>query len=140
MKNLSETPWKKSFNLELLKIKSKLKPIWTYGLEIGGSTELTNINCFQSFQSKVLRKIVNAPFYVPNWVLHKDLNVPTVADLASTCYKSFHSSFHLHTNPLVRALSLYLAPKSPPAFEEALAKEFPPQVIVKWSASTEWYQ
>ena len=74
----------------------------TYGLEIWGSTKPSNINRIQFFQSKVLRKIVNAPLYVPNRVLHKDLNVPTVADLAWT---PLHSSFHLHTNPLVQAFS-----------------------------------
>ena len=34
-----------------------------------------------------------ALFYVPNQILHKDLNVPTVADLGSTRCKSFYSSF-----------------------------------------------
>ena len=53
------------------------------------------------------QKNCKCSFYVPNRVLHKDLNVPTVVDQASTRYKSFHSSFHLHTNPLVKALSSY---------------------------------
>ena len=51
-------------------------------------------------------------FYVPNRVLHKDPNVPTVADLASTLCKSFHSSFHFYTNPLVQALSFYILPQN----------------------------
>ena len=73
--------------------------------------------CFkilEPFQSKILRKIVNASFYVPNRVLYRDFNVPFVADLASTRYKSFHSSFHLHTNPLVKDLSSYTLPQNPP--------------------------
>jgi hypothetical protein len=61
-------------------------------------------------QSKVLRTIVNAHFYVPNGVLHKDLNVPLVADLASTRYKSFHP----HDNPHVQALNSFTLPQNPP--------------------------
>ena len=41
-------------------------------------------------------KVVNAPFYVPNRVQHKDRNAPLVADFASTRYKSFHFYFLLH--------------------------------------------
>jgi Reverse transcriptase (RNA-dependent DNA polymerase) len=99
---------------KLLIYKTIIKPIWTYGLEIWGSTKPSNIKRIQSFQSKVLRKLVNAPFYVPNRILHKDLNVPLVADLASTRYKSFHSSLHLHSNPLVQALSSLTLPRNPP--------------------------
>ena len=46
----------------------------------------SNIKRIQLFQAKVLGKIVNELFYVPNRVLHKDLNVLLVADLASTRY------------------------------------------------------
>ena len=55
-------------------------------------SELTNIKRIQSFQSKVLRKIVNSPFYVPNRVLHKDLNVPIVnfCDSINLCSNMFH--------------------------------------------------
>ena len=44
------------------------------------SIKLSKIKRIQSFQ--VFRKIVNAPFFVPNRVLHKDLRVPLTADLA----------------------------------------------------------
>jgi hypothetical protein len=29
----------------------------------------------------VLRVLVNAPWYVPNWLLHRDLNIPSVRDV-----------------------------------------------------------
>jgi hypothetical protein len=51
---------------------------------------------------------------VPNRVLHRHLNVLLVSELASTRYKSFHSSFHLHDNPLVQALSSLTLPQNPP--------------------------
>jgi hypothetical protein len=99
---------------KLLIYTTIIKPIWTYGLKIWGSAKPSNIKCIHSFQSKVLQTIVSTPFYVPNRVLHKDLNVPLVADLASTRYKSFHSSFHLHECPLVQALSSLTLPQNPP--------------------------
>jgi hypothetical protein len=67
---------------------------------------------------KCTPKYSELDFYAPNRDLHKDLNVPLVGDPASTRYKSFHSSFHLHTNTLVLALS-------------------PLQIPMKCSASTE---
>jgi hypothetical protein len=85
-----------------------MKPIWTYGLEIWVSAKPLNI-------AQIINPFVPvevAPFYVPNRVLHKDLNVPLVENLASTRYKSFHSSFHLHENLLVQALSCLTLPQN----------------------------
>ena len=103
--------------------------IYTTTKILWGSIKSSNIKRIQSFQLKVLRKIVNAPCYVPNRVLHKDLNAPTVADLASTCYKSFHSSFHLHTNLLEQALSSYTLPQNPP---RRLKRHWPRDFLLEW--------
>jgi hypothetical protein len=29
----------------------------------------------------MLRVLVNAPWHVPNWLLHRDLNIPSVRDV-----------------------------------------------------------
>jgi hypothetical protein len=73
------------------------KPIWTYRLELWSSAKPSNISRIQTLQSKILRKICNAPFFVSNLTLHKDLKVPFVKDMA---VKSF-----THPNPLVQRLS-----------------------------------
>ena len=62
---------------KLLLYKQVLKPIWTYGSQLWGCTQ-TNRNSIQSFQNKVLRNIVNAPWYVRNSNIHKDLSIETV--------------------------------------------------------------
>ncbi|KAL1140682.1 hypothetical protein AAG570_000612 [Ranatra chinensis] len=38
-----------------------LKPTWTYGIELWGSARKSNIDRIQSFQSKTLRTILDAP-------------------------------------------------------------------------------
>jgi hypothetical protein len=59
-----------------------LKPTWTYGIELWGSTKPLNTNRIQTLQSIILRKITNAPFYVTNQTLHNDLNIPFIRDQA----------------------------------------------------------
>jgi hypothetical protein len=46
--------------------KIVLKPIWTYGIQLWGTTSTSNIEILENFQSKALRMIVDAPCYVPN--------------------------------------------------------------------------
>jgi hypothetical protein len=72
----------------------------------------------QSLQSKIIRKIASAPFYVRNRLLNKDLNVPFVSDLATSRYKSFHSSILNFDNPLVQALTSANLPQSPPHWSD----------------------
>jgi len=67
-----------SINNKLLLYKQILKPIWTYGIQLWGCTKQSNVSIIQRFQNKVLRSITNAPWYIRNNDLHKDLNVELV--------------------------------------------------------------
>jgi len=58
---------------------SFLKPFWTYGIQIWRCTKQSNIDIIQRFQNKVLRHMVNAPWYIRNNYLHKDLQVDVVS-------------------------------------------------------------
>jgi hypothetical protein len=51
---------------KLLLYKTILKPIWTYGIQLWGTASTSNIEILECFQSKALRMIVDAPWYVPN--------------------------------------------------------------------------
>ena len=53
---------------KLLVYKAILKPIWTYGVQLWGSVSNSNLEVLERFQSKVLRIIADAPWYVPNKV------------------------------------------------------------------------
>jgi Reverse transcriptase (RNA-dependent DNA polymerase)/Endonuclease-reverse transcriptase len=98
---------------KLLIYKTIIQPTWAYGLELWGSTKRTNLNRIQSLQSKILRKIVDAPFYVTNLTIHNDLKVPFVHDLVRSRYKKFHESTIHHPNPLVLSLSSNTLPLNP---------------------------
>jgi hypothetical protein len=51
-----------------------------YGIPLWGTASQSNIEIIQHFQNKVLRAIVNAPWYIPNSVLHADLHIPAVRE------------------------------------------------------------
>ncbi|VVC34981.1 Reverse transcriptase domain [Cinara cedri] len=98
---------------KLLLYKLLLKPIWTYGIQLWGAAKKSNLNKIQIFQSKCLRQITKAPYFVSNDTLHKDLAIPTVQNVAKTFYKRTHSKFHSHRNPLITELSINTIPGDP---------------------------
>ena len=59
---------------KILIYKQVFKPVWTYGLPLWGCKNKNNVKVIQSFQNKVLRTIVNAPWYIRNADLHRDLD------------------------------------------------------------------
>jgi hypothetical protein len=61
---------------KLLIYKTILKPIWTYGIQLWGTASTSNIEILERFQSKALLMIVDAPWYVPNTVIRRDLQSP----------------------------------------------------------------
>jgi hypothetical protein len=61
------------FNNKLLLYKAILKPIWTYGTQLWGTASTSKIEILECFQSKALRIIVDAPWYVPNNHIRWDL-------------------------------------------------------------------
>jgi endonuclease/exonuclease/phosphatase family metal-dependent hydrolase len=80
------------------------KPVWLYGIQIWGCASETNINTIQTFQNYVLRNIVNAPWYVRNSDLHRDLQVPTVKDEIKKYAGKHEARLHRHTNSEVLQL------------------------------------
>jgi hypothetical protein len=53
---------KLSINKKLLIYKTILKPIWAYGIQLWGTASASNTEILESFQSKALRIITNAPW------------------------------------------------------------------------------
>ena len=62
----------------LMLYQQVLKPVWTYGIQLWGCTGQSNRNIIQRFQNRVLRGIGDAPWYIRNDNVHKDLDVETV--------------------------------------------------------------
>jgi len=75
-----------------------LKPVWTYGAQLWGCAKKSNVEVLQRFQNKVLRNIVNAPWYVRNSDLHRDLKVPTVSMEIAKLAGAHHGRLCQHTN------------------------------------------
>jgi hypothetical protein len=69
-----------SLENKVLLYKAILKPIWTYGIELWGCAKPTNTKILQTYQSKTLRGITGAPWYVSNKTIHEDLNIPVFTD------------------------------------------------------------
>jgi hypothetical protein len=93
---------------KLLLHKTVLNPIWTYGIQLWGTTSTSNIEILERFQSNVLRMIVDAPWYVPNLLIRRDLSCPTVKEEISR-YSS-HYGDRLRTHPNHLAVNLLRLP------------------------------
>jgi hypothetical protein len=65
---------------KLLIYKTILKPIWTYGIQLWSTASTSNIENLERFQSKAQRLIVEAPLYVTNTVIRRDLQIPIVKE------------------------------------------------------------
>ena len=103
-----------SLNVKLLIYKSLLKPVWLYGIQLWGNAKKSNLNKIQTFQNIALRKLSNAPPYISNISLHKDLNIKTLNDEAKAYYKRFHIRINSHKNPLIKNLASLTIPGNPP--------------------------
>jgi hypothetical protein len=57
----------------------------------------SNIEILELFRVKALLKIVDAPWYVPNTVVQRDLQIPTVKE--EICRYSFQYSVDLSAHP-----------------------------------------
>jgi hypothetical protein len=55
-------------------------------------------------QSKILRAVANAPWYVTNHTLHSDLKVPYVCDVIHERIGKHHTKLEDHPNPLLEPL------------------------------------
>jgi hypothetical protein len=67
-----------SIESKLLLYKAVLKLIWTYGIQLWGTASNSNIEILQRFQSKTLRSILNAPWYINIHRIYGDLQMDTV--------------------------------------------------------------
>jgi transposase len=94
-----------SLENKILIYKAILKPVWTYGIQLWGTASQSNIEILQRFQNKVLRTMVDAPWYVPNFIIQQDLKVPSIRDeIKNFCIK-YLRRFEIHPNELANKLT-----------------------------------
>jgi hypothetical protein len=95
------TQVKTSTSNKLLIYKAILKPIWTYWVQLWGTASTSNIEILERFQSKALRVIVDAPWYVPNKVIRRELQTPTVKEEIRRYSSQYSARLSAHLNGLV---------------------------------------
>jgi hypothetical protein len=110
---------KLSTSNKLLIYKAILKPIWTYGMQLWGTASTSNIEILERFQSKALRMTVDAPWYVPNTVIRRDLHTPTVKEIHR--YSSQYSA-RLSAHPNNLLVNLIEVPDNQQAIAKTPAK------------------
>jgi hypothetical protein len=89
---------------KLLVYKVILKPIWTYGIQLWGSAPNSNLGNLERVQSKMLRIITDAPRYVPNVAIKRDLQVLTVRQEVRNYSITYKQKLDNHPNSLGKSL------------------------------------
>lgn len=93
-----------SLDNKLLLYKTIIKPIWTYGVELWGCASKSNVAIMQRCQSKILRAITNAPWYLTNQMIHEDLGIPFITQVIQDRTTKHLEKIAVHTNPLLSDL------------------------------------
>lgn len=95
---------KLSLENKLLIYKTIIKPIWTYGIELWGCASKSHVALIQRSQSKILRMITDAPWFVSNQTLHDDLKVPFVTEVIKTNSLKHNQQLTVHPNTLLHSI------------------------------------
>jgi hypothetical protein len=80
----------------LLIYKTIIISIWMYGMELCGCASKSNISIIQRSLSKILRMIIDAPWYVSNATLHADLGISYVQDAIHQKCNKHHTTLKTH--------------------------------------------
>jgi hypothetical protein len=76
----------------------------SYHIELWGCASKSHIVKMQRSQSKILRMITHAPWYVTNQTLHDDLKVPFIKDVIQEKSINHHNKLGNHSNPILQPL------------------------------------
>jgi hypothetical protein len=89
---------------KLLLYKIILEPIWTYDIQLWGTASTSNIEIVECFQSKALRIIVDASWYVPNNHISRDLQMTSVKEEICRSSKQYCTRLTTHPNDQILTL------------------------------------
>lgn len=90
---------KLSLNNKVLLYKAIIRPIWSYGIQLWGSASKSNIEILRRFESKCIRRLANAPWYVTNDTLRRDLKIPTIYEEITQRSTTYQERLAKHPNP-----------------------------------------
>ena len=110
---------KLSLENKLLLYKYVLKPMRPYGIQIWGCAKPSLSQIIQRLQSKILRSVTIAPWYVSNCTLHNDLHILLVATEINRLSLLYHKRLVDHHNALITAMA------TPPTIVRRLKRQWP---------------
>ena len=99
------------YNTAIIIYKSILRPLLLYACPIWINAAKTNIHKIQIFQNQFLRIITNAPWFVTNDQLHKELSIEPIANHIN--YLSTNFYYTIPQIPTLKALNLGRNPTQP---------------------------
>jgi len=87
-----------SLTNKLLIYKVILKPVWTYEIELWGCASSSSHTAkIQRYQSKLLRLIINVPWFVTNQTLHQNLCIATVRRVFQEKAAAYYHTLYILT-------------------------------------------
>jgi hypothetical protein len=90
-----------SLSNTILLYKTILKPICTYGIQLWGTASTSNI---EILESKALRMIADAQRYVPNTLIRRDLQIPSVKEEIGHYSSHYSDRLTAHPNDILLTL------------------------------------
>jgi len=103
---ISKWHLKRTLVIEILTLKKEHlgQYLHIFLSELWGCASKSNIVIMQRFQSKTLRAIENAPWYVTNHTLHTYFNTHYVRDVIHERISKRHNKLEAYPNPLLEPL------------------------------------
>jgi hypothetical protein len=78
-------------------VQQTLKPVWIHGIQLWGCMKQSNTDIIHQFQNKVLRNIVDAPWYIRYANHNRDLQMEIVKNETGKFAKKHEERLH-HVN------------------------------------------
>ena len=85
-----------SLHNKLMLYKQILKSVWTNGTQLWGCTKQSNTDIIQQFQNRVLRNIIDAPWYIRNADHQRDRQMEMVTREIGKVAKKHEERLHHH--------------------------------------------
>nr|KAF7397198.1 hypothetical protein H0235_016735 [Vespula pensylvanica] len=96
---------------KLLLYKTIIKPIWTYDIQHWDMAAKSHIQKLESLQAIILRTVVNAPWYIHNDEIHKNLNMLSVSDEIERLCENYKNRLDQHPNAVAKELYSFNQPR-----------------------------
>jgi ferric iron reductase protein FhuF len=93
---------------KLLIYKVAIEPLWNYGFKYEGAASTSNIEILERSESKALSLIAYAPWYVPNAIIRRHLQVPFVKEEIRSLRAQYYAGLCTQPNLLATQLSRHL--------------------------------